>query len=155
MSVGSDRRGDFLLSTDRSLLDASAVHAFLARSYWAQGIPLDVVRRSIENSIPFAIYHAPAAIPPRLAAFARVITDRATFAYVGDVFVLEEFRGRGLSKWLMDAISAHPELQDLRLWLLLTRDAHGLYERQGFSRTGRAEWIMEKRDPDVYKRLDG
>src|SRR5437868_5174741 len=96
-----ERRADFLLSTDPALLDPADVHAFLTRSYWAEGIPLDIVRRSLENSICFAVYYAPDLGRRRLAAFARAISDRATFAYIGDVFVLEEFRGRGLCTWLM------------------------------------------------------
>src|SRR5437899_9074093 len=121
-------KGEFEISTDPSRVNAAAVHAFLAASYWARGVPLPVVERSIRNSICFGIYRG-----DEQAGFARVITDRATFAYLADVFVFEAFRGRGLSKWLMECVMAHPDLQGLRRWSLLTRDAHGLYQKLGFT----------------------
>ena len=139
--------GEFTISTDPARLDIGAVHAYLTRSYWAQGIPLETVRRSIDHSIPFGLYHG-----ARLVGFARWITDRATFAYLGDVFVLEEFRGRGLGKWLVEAAASHPDVQGHRRWALLTRDAHELYRRVGFTPLENSAAWMEKRDRDVYAR---
>src|SRR5690349_5148842 len=118
----------YTISTDKSRLDIGMIHKFLSEeSYWAKNIPRDVVERSIENAICFGAYDG-----ERQIGFARVVTDRATFAYVGDVFVLAEFRGAGISKMIMQAIRDHPELQQLRRWYLLTRDAHSLYEQFGF-----------------------
>jgi len=135
------------LSTDPAEMDVAAIHAALGGMYWAQGIPLEVVRRAIAGSLPFGIFDG-----RRQVAFARVVTDRATFAYVADVYVLEEYRGRGLAARLMDAILAHPDLQGLRRWLLMTRDAHGLYERYGFVRVPGNDRMMEKVDREVYTR---
>ena len=123
------RRGDFLISTDPALLDLALIHDFLAnRSYWATGRPLDVVRRAVENSLCFGLYEG-----SRQVGLARVVTDRATFAWLCDVFVLEEYRGRGLSKWLIECVMGYPDLQGLRRVLLATRDAHNLYRRFGFT----------------------
>jgi GNAT superfamily N-acetyltransferase len=140
------RRGEYFISTDQSRLDLAVVHGFLTTSYWAAGIPLDIVKKSIEHSLNFGVYWG-----EQQVGFARVITDYATFAYIGDVFILEEFRGRGLSKWLMEVIADHPELQGLRRWLLLTRDAQGLYEKTGFVRPKTPERYMEKYFTDAYK----
>lgn len=135
------------IDTDKARLDVALIHGFLTNSYWAAGIPVDVVRRSIEGSLCFGIYDA-----GRQVGFARVISDYATFAYLADVFVLESHRGRGLSKRLMAAIMAHPRLQHLRRWLLATRDAHGLYEQFGFRALAIPERFMELHDPAVYSR---
>jgi GNAT superfamily N-acetyltransferase len=122
------RRGNLLVSTDPALLDVPFLHDFLTnRSYWAAGRSLEVVRRSLEHSLCFGLYE-----DGRQVGFARVVTDRATFAWLCDVFVLEECQGRGLAKWLMECVVGHPDLQGLRRFLLATRDAHGLYERYGF-----------------------
>jgi GNAT superfamily N-acetyltransferase len=139
------RREDFLISTDKQLLDLSVIHGFLAGSYWAAGIPLDLVERSIEHSLAFGLYQRENQI-----GFARVITDYATFAYLADVFILEDFRGRGLGEWLIEAVMSHPELQGLRRWMLLTRDAHGLYRKSGFTDLKRPASVMEKTDPAIY-----
>ncbi|MCC7293649.1 MAG: GNAT family N-acetyltransferase [Phycisphaerales bacterium] len=139
-------RDEFQISTDRSRIDARAVQAFLQRSYWAAGIPLETVRRSIEHSICFGVYH-----DDRLVGFARVITDRATFAYLGDVFIDEPLRGLGLSKWLVATILEHPELQGLRRWLLVTRDAHDLYRRFGFTDLEHPANYLAIVNPDLYK----
>lgn len=147
-----DRRGEFLLSTDPGLMDAREVHAFLTQSYWAPEIPLEVVRRSIEGSLCFAV-HDTAGAPARLAGFARVITDRATFAYLADVFVTEPYRGRGLSTWMMERILAHPDLHGLRRFCLLTRDAHALYARYGFAPMPDPTRYMEINDRGVYQRM--
>ncbi|HEY7547011.1 MAG TPA: GNAT family N-acetyltransferase [Blastocatellia bacterium] len=139
-------RDGFTISTDKERIDIATVHAYLTQSYWAEGIPAEIVRRSIEHSLAFGIYHG-----ERQVGFARVITDRATYAYIGDVFVLEEFQGRGLGKWLMEVIISHADLQGLRRWSLATRDAHGLYRQFGFANLRRPENHMEIHNPDVYK----
>ena len=128
---------EFEISTDPDRIDLSVVHGFLSQSYWSPGLPVDVIRRGIENSICFGIYRG-----THQVGFARVITDRATFAYLADVFVLETHRGLGLSKWLMECIMAHPDLQGLRRWMLATRDAHQLYSKYGFTPLAKAERIM-------------
>jgi GNAT superfamily N-acetyltransferase len=135
------RRDGYLISTDRSRLDLEVIHGYLSESYWAAGVPESVVRRSIENSLCFGVYRG-----EDQAGFARVVTDRATFAYLADVFVLEEHRGRGIGKWLVEAIISHPDLQGLRRWMLATRDAHDLYRRYAFTELARPEIFMERRD---------
>lgn len=142
--------GEFEISTDRSRIELRTVHEFLTNSYWAQGIPEATVQRSIENSICFGVYFGRQQI-----GFARVITDRATFAYLADVFILEAYRGRGLSKWLMECIVAHPDLQGLRRWMLATRDAHGLYAQFGFIPVQKPQRWMERHAPDIYKLQPG
>jgi GNAT superfamily N-acetyltransferase len=139
------RRDGYSISTDPALLDLDVVHAFLSReSYWARGMPRAVLQRSIESSLPFGLYRDRAQV-----GFARVVTDYAVFAYVGDVFVLPPHRRRGLSKWLMETLLAHPDLQGLRRWNLATRDAHGLYRRFGFEPAGAN--TMDRVDPDPYR----
>ena len=138
-------RGAHTISTDPALLDRPLIHAFLSRSYWAGGIPRETVDRSIEGALCFGVYEGASQV-----GFARVITDRATFAYLADVFVLEPHRGRGLAVWLMEAIRSHPDLQGLRRWILMTRDAHGLYEKSGFRRIEDPGRCMEIVDRDVY-----
>jgi GNAT superfamily N-acetyltransferase len=135
------RRDGYLISTDASMLDLEVVHAYLSRSYWAAGVPEDVVRRSIENSLCFGVYRG-----EEQAGFARVVTDRATFAYLADVFVLEEHRGRGIGKWLVEVILSYPDLQGLRRWMLATRDAHDLYRRYAFTELARPGIFMERKD---------
>ena len=141
--------GRFLISTDRSKLDVDVIHRFLARSYWAEGIPRQTVMRSIENSLCFGVYDN-----ARQIGFARVISDFATYAYVADVFILEPYRERGLGKELMASIMAHPDLQGLRRWSLGTRDAQGLYAQFGFKPVAntRARTVMEIVDPEIYSR---
>jgi GNAT superfamily N-acetyltransferase len=141
------RRGAFTVSTDPSRLDLDVVHGYLARSYWAEGVPRDVVARSIAGALCFGLYDGPAQV-----GFARAITDRATYAYLADVFVLERFRGQGLGVWMMECVMAHPDLQGLRRWSLVTRDAHELYRRFGFTPLPVPERYMERMDPDVYRR---
>jgi GNAT superfamily N-acetyltransferase len=140
------QRDGFTISTDPARLDVDGVHAYLSASYWARGIPRDVFERSVRNALCFGIYEG-----ARQVGFARVVTDFATVAYVGDVFVLEPWRGRGLSRWLMEIITSHPELQGFRRWILLTRDAHGLYTKFGFTPLGAPDRWMEKWAPDAYK----
>jgi len=136
---------DILVSTDPARLDVDTVHAFLTRSYWAEGIPRETVERSIRHSICFGAFDG-----SRQVGFARVISDRATFAYVCDVFVLPSHRGRSVGKRLMACITSHPELQNLRLWTLFTRDAHGLYRRHGFAEARYPDRLMERRQPRPY-----
>ncbi len=140
------RRDGFTISTDRSKLDHKAIHDFFADSYWAKGIPRDVVDRSIDNALCFGLYEN-----GRQVGFARVITDSATFAYLADVFVLESHRGRGLAAWLMETILAYPSLQGLRRWMLVTRDAHPLYRKVGFTALANPERIMEMTFPGIYE----
>jgi len=121
-------RDGYLISTDRSRLDLDAIHAFLRTTYWSPGVPRNVVERSIENSLAFGLYDENGA----QVGFARALTDRAAFAYVADVYVLEEHRGRGLGKWIVETMLSHPDLQGLRRIVLGTQDAHSLYERYGF-----------------------
>ena len=139
-------RDGFTVSTDPARLDMDMLHGFLSTCYWSRDIPREVMERSIRGALPFGVYE-----DRQQVAFARVVTDMATVAYVGDVFVLEPWRGRGLSRFLMDSIMSHPELQGLRRWLLLTRDAHGLYEKYGFTRLNAPDRWMEKWAPDVHK----
>jgi ribosomal protein S18 acetylase RimI-like enzyme len=139
-------RGQYAISTDPARLDGAAIHAFLTRSYWANGIPRGVVDASLAASLCFGLYDG-----PRQIGLARVITDRATFGYLCDVYVLEEYRGRGLGKWLMEAVIAHPDLQGLRRLVLVTRDAHGLYRGFGFRPLGRPEGYMEIARPRLYR----
>ena len=142
------QRGDYAISTERSRLDFELIHNFLSNhSYWATGRSLERVRRSIENSVCFGLYKSRAGVSEQQQiGFARVVTDYATFAWLADVFVLEEYRGRGLAKWLMEVIVTHPELQGFRRWLLATRDAHELYRRFGFAELKESERWMERLD---------
>lgn len=135
------RREEYVLSTDPARLDLGMVHFFLKNSYWASGVPREVLERSVENSLVFGLYKSDEQV-----GFARVSTDYATFAYLADVFILEEHRGRGLGRWLMEVILSHPELQGFRRWMLATADAHELYRRYGFSELGAPEIFMERKD---------
>lgn len=128
-------------------MDLDVIHGFLTESYWAKGISRPLVERSVENSLCFGVY-----TQQKQIGFARVVSDFATYAYIGDVFILEEYRGGGLSKWLMQCIVDHPGLQGLRRWSLLTRDAHGLYAQFGFTPLEAPERWMERHDPEVYQR---
>jgi GNAT superfamily N-acetyltransferase len=140
------RNNTFLVSTDHARLDITAVHAYLSRSYWAEGISLETVARSISNSLCFGLFDR-----SRQIGFARVITDNATFAYLCDVYVLEDYRGQGLGKWLMKSVCAHPDLQGLRRFILVTRDAHGLYAQFSFTPLGDPSRYMEIVRPGIYK----
>jgi GNAT superfamily N-acetyltransferase len=133
------------VTTDRSRFDLEAIHAFLSRSYWAQGVPRAVVERAVANSLCFGLL-----LGTEQVGLARVVTDRATFAYLSDVYVLEEHRGKGLARLLLDAIVAHPDLQGLRRMLLATADAHGLYSKYGFKPPAAPDRLMVRDDPDVY-----
>ena len=140
------KNGEFIIDNDKTKLQFDVIQRFLSEeSYWAKNRTPEQTRTAIEHSICFGLYHNDAQI-----GFARVVTDRATFAYLGDVFVLDEYRGRGLGKWLMETIVAHPELQGLRRWVLATRDAHGLYEQFGFEPLKFPDRWMERPAPDAY-----
>lgn len=140
-------RDPLTLSTDPARLQLPVIHEFLSQhSYWAKGIPLETVRRSVENSLCFGLYQSAEQV-----GFARVISDRATFAYLADVFVLPDFRGRGLSKWMMEGILQHPDLQGLRVWLLGTADAHGLYTQFGFTPLPKPERFLIISRPGIYQ----
>jgi GNAT superfamily N-acetyltransferase len=138
------------LSTDPADMDAPAIHAVLTQMYWARDIPLEIVQRAIAGSIPVGVFDGDAQV-----AFARVVTDRATFAYLADVYVLDAYRGRGIARRMMDVIMSHPDLQGLRRWILGTRDAHGLYAKFGFAPLAAPDRFMERADPDIYTRLYG
>ena len=134
------------ISSDKNLMDIDAIHAYLSRSYWAENIPYDIVKKALENSLCFGVFYNSSQV-----GFARLITDFTTFAYLADVYILEDHRGKGLSKKLMATIVAHPQLQGLRRMVLATADAHGLYEKFGFKGLANAQTFMEIWDPDVYK----
>jgi GNAT superfamily N-acetyltransferase len=134
------------ISTERTRLDITLIHNFLSSSYWAKDIPRSIVEKSIENSFCFGAY-----VGPRQVAFARVITDFATFAYLADVFVLPEHRGQGVSKLLVRTIVEHPQLQGLRRFMLATKDAHGLYAQFGFEALTHPEHLMSIHHPDIYR----
>jgi len=140
------QNGEFTISTDRNRLQIEAIHQFLSEeSYWANNRTREQTETAIKNSLPFGVYKGENQI-----GFARVVTDYATFAYLGDVYILETFRGQGLSKWLMETIVNHPELQGFRRWVLATKDAHTLYEKFGFHALVHPERWMEKPAPNAY-----
>lgn len=144
------QRGEYTISTDNNRLDTRTIHDFIAnQSYWAQGRPIETMQRALDNSLNFGLYRNDQQI-----GFARVVTDYATFAWIADVFVLPEHRGRGLSKWLMELILSHPELQGFRRWVLATKDAHSLYARFGFIALHRPERWMERPDPNMQESPD-
>jgi GNAT superfamily N-acetyltransferase len=133
------------ISCDTSRLDVDAIHAFLTQSYWSPGVPRDTVARAVANSLCFGVFH-----DRRQVGFARLITDKATFAYLADVYVLPEHRGKGISKDLMEQVMKHPDLQGLRRLLLATRDAHSLYTRFGFKPLASPGNMLEVHRPNVY-----
>ena len=137
---------DFVITSDPAAVDLDAVHAYLRRSYWAEDIPRDLLARGVANSIPFSVKRGAEQV-----GFARVITDRATFAYLSDVYILEAYRGRGLARRLMDAVMAHPDLQGLRRFSLTTRDAEGLYRQYGFTELATPQRHLEIIRPGLYK----
>ena len=139
-------KNQFTITTDKEKFDVEFIHSFLTRSYWAEGISKEVIKRSIEGALCFGLFENDKQI-----GFARMITDKATFAYLADVFIIEEYRGRGLSKWLMEVIMSHPSLQGLRRMMLATKDAHGLYQKFGFTALNNIDRWMQINDPDIYK----
>ncbi len=142
-------RAGYRISTNTAELDIHLIHQYLSESsYWAKNIPLDVVRRSLDHSFCFGVFE-----DDRQVGFARLVTDRATFAYLADVFILPEHRGKGLSKWLIATIQSHPDLQGLRRWMLGTKDAHGLYAQFGWKPIPEetVSRFMQRHQPDVYQ----
>ncbi|HJW15721.1 MAG TPA: GNAT family N-acetyltransferase [Flavisolibacter sp.] len=147
MEILTERREDYSITTDLSKLDLPFIHRFLSReAYWSRNIPFEVVQAAANNSLNFGVFHKDGQI-----GYARVITDYATIAYLGDVFISSEYRGLGLSKWMLQTIMKHPGLQGLRRWILLTSDAHGLYKQFGWTEIASPEKWMEKHDPAAYK----
>lgn len=139
-------REEFCISTERARLDVDAIHSFLStKAYWCLNIPRERVEKSIEHSLCFGVYHG-----DRQIGLARIISDFSTIAYLGDVYILEEYRGRGLSKWLMETVMSYPDLQGLRRWILLTGDAHGLYRQFGWTDIAAPAKWMELHDKEVY-----
>lgn len=136
----------YRISSNSEEMDLGAIHAFISHSYWAKNINLDVQERAIKNSLCFGVFvnHV------EQVGFARLITDKATYAYLADVYILEAHRGKGLSKWLMDEIMSHPDLQGLRRITLATSDAHGLYQKYRFTQLNNPDIFMEHWNPDVY-----
>lgn len=148
MQPAETRQDAYIISSDPALLQLNVIHRYLSEdSYWAKNIPFDIVRRSVDNSLCFGVYHEGIQV-----GFARIITDRATFGYLADVFILPAHRGQGLSKRLMEAILSHPELQDLRRMALLTEDAQGLYKQFGFNVYEYPERFMSRRIGPVYEK---
>lgn len=147
MTIYSDSNPPFLVTDDKSTIDFEVVHGFLSTSYWATNIPRETMQRAIDGSMCFSLFK-----DGRQVGFARVITDRATFAYLADVFVLESERGRGAGTWFMSVVFAHPDLQGLRRFMLATRDAHELYRKFGFAGPAKPEMLMEvvKSATDLY-----
>lgn len=141
--------GKYLISTDKDKLDIHLIHNFLtSESDWSKGISFEIVKKSIDNSLNFGIY-----IDQKQIGYARVISDFSTIAYLGDIFILKEYRGLGLSKWLMEVILGHKDLQNLRRWILLTSTAKWLYEKYGFTKVPKPEIYMEKFNPNVYNKI--
>lgn len=146
MPLSHAARDEYTITTDRHRLDLAAIHGYLTKSYWSPGVPIEIVERAIANSLCFGLFHGRDQV-----GFARVITDKATFAYLADVYVLESHRGRRLSKWLLEVIQGHEDLQGLRRFMLATRDAHGLYAQFGFTALANPSRMMEIVDADVYQ----
>jgi GNAT superfamily N-acetyltransferase len=141
-------KDEFCISTDKTKLDVDSIHGFLStKAYWCLNIPKDTVQKAIQNSRCFGVYQNKKQI-----GFARVISDFSTIAYLGDVYILEEYRGKGLSKWLIETIMSDPNLQGLRRWILLTADAHGLYRQFGWTNIGEPDKWMTVHDKNVYSK---
>jgi GNAT superfamily N-acetyltransferase len=151
MDILTVHRGDFTISTDSSKLDLPFIHEFLSKeAYWSKNIPYEVVQAAARNSLNFGVFHE-----GQQVGYARVITDYATIAYLGDVFIITKFRGQGLSKWLLETVMKHPNLQGFRRWILLTSDAHKLYKKFGWTEIASPEKWMEKHDPAAYATENG
>jgi len=147
LAFPSYHKDDFTVVTDPSKLDVVAIHRYLTRAYWSEGLPPHIVEKALANSLCFGLFQGTQQI-----GLARVVTDRATYAYLCDVYVLEEFRGKGLGVWLMECVTSHPDLQGLRRFSLATRDAHGLYEKFGFAALKKPQSLMEIVHHDIYLR---
>jgi N-acetylglutamate synthase-like GNAT family acetyltransferase len=144
MTITKDK---FVITTNKEKFDIDLIHSFLTRSYWAEGISKEIVQRSIDGALCFGVFDN-----DKQVGFARMITDKATFAYLADVFIIEEYRDLGLSRWLMEVIMSHPDLQGLRRMMLATRDAHELYKKFGFTPLTNTDRWMQIHNPDIYKR---
>jgi GNAT superfamily N-acetyltransferase len=140
MEIFETQHESYLISTDPARLQPDEIYAYLSRSYWAANRAKETVQHSLQHSLCFGVYH-----DGRQVGLARVISDYATFAYLCDVYILEEHQGRGLGKWLVSVILDHPALAGIPRWVLFTRDAHGLYQKYGFTPLGNPEWVMVKR----------
>ncbi|QWX84605.1 GNAT family N-acetyltransferase [Cellulophaga sp. HaHaR_3_176] len=148
MEIRETHKNEYTISTDKDKLDILCIHKFLANETdWSNRIPINTLKKSIDNSLNFGLYYKNKQI-----GYARIISDYSTIAYLGDVFVLKEYRGKGLSKWLINEIMNHPDLQGLRRWILLTNTAEWLYKKFGFTELSYPEFYMEKHNPDVYNR---
>jgi len=146
MQIITAAKGDYLITTDKAKMDIAFIHHFLStEAYWCKNIPLETVQRAIDHSLNFGVFHH-----DRQVGYARIISDLATICYLGDVFIIPEHRGKGLSKWMMEQVMAHPDLKGLRRWILLTRDAHELYKQSGWKAIAHPERWMEIHDPNVY-----
>ena len=145
MIFQSYEKQSFSISTDPSKLDVDAIHKYLSQCYWAEGIPREIVEKSLKNSLCFGLFREGDQI-----GLARVVTDCATYAYLCDVYVLEEFRGKGLGVWLMECVMSHPDLKGLRRFSLATRDAHGLYKKFGFAELEKPQSRMEINRQNIY-----
>jgi GNAT superfamily N-acetyltransferase len=145
VSAFESSRDTFRITTDVASMDLDAIHAYLTRSYWSEGISKELVSKAMAGSLCFGLLDG-----RRQVGFARVVTDRATYAYLCDVYVLEDYQGRGLGSWLMRELMTHPDLQGLRRWGLVTRDAHGLYEKVGFAAPANPAGLMEIARPGMY-----
>jgi len=150
MNVVEYKSAGYTISTDKSKLDLNVIHGYLSRSYWAENIPVEIVKRSVDNSLCFGVY-----VNEKQIGFARVISDYTTFAYLADVFILEEERGRGLAKRLMECILEHRQLRGLRNFCLMTKDAHSLYKRYGFKNIPKPENFMARKIEGIYKKERG
>ena len=139
----------YRVSSDRNEMDIESIHKFISQSYWASGIPIETLAKAIGNSLCFGVFDREGA----QVGFARAVSDLATYAYLADVYILVEHRGKGLSKWLMQEVVSHPDLQGLRRMMLATLDAHGLYEKIGFAALAKPEIFMESWNPEVYKKV--
>ena len=150
--IYSIEQNNYLISTDKSKIDVDYVHGFLSQSYWSPGVPVKVVKKAMKGSLCFGVYYRGKQDLPasRQVGYARMVTDKATFAYMADVFIDEDHRGKGLAKWLVETILAHPQLQGLRRILLATKDAHKLYEQCGFTSINNPERYMVY-NPSAYK----
>ncbi|HEX5222744.1 MAG TPA: GNAT family N-acetyltransferase [Verrucomicrobiae bacterium] len=144
------KRDNLIITTDPARQDVDAIHAYLTRAYWCENIPREIVERAVRNSLCFGLFDGASQV-----GLARVVTDYATYAYLCDVYVLESHRGRGLGKWLIECVMAHPQLQGLRRFNLATRDAHELYKPFGFQPLRQPEAHLEKHKPDIYKTAAG
>ncbi|PKL83107.1 MAG: GNAT family N-acetyltransferase [Ignavibacteriae bacterium HGW-Ignavibacteriae-3] len=139
------KKGKYLISSDKRKLQIKTIHNFLTNAYWSKGIMIERVRKAIEGSLCFGVYHEKEQV-----GFVRVVTDYANFGYIADVFIIENYRGKGLSVWLLKCILNLPELKDIKSWMLATKDAHGLYSKFGFEQLKKPQKFMQKINPKCF-----